>query len=190
MMPAAFIGHGSPMNALELNRHTAAWREFGHSVLQSSGRPRAILAISAHWFINATAVTAKARPPPVTNAPSSRRLVPAWKMETPACNSGSTIGAPVSGVSGYPGEATTVVTAAPATRLAARPDGHLVLDRGDAGAERGGDAIEVLARAVVDRHVLALPREHVQRVRGVRRGHEGADLVGNLGGHGKYRHEN
>lgn len=62
MMPAAFIGHGSPMNALELNRHTAAWREFGHSVLQSSGRPRAILAISAHWFINATAVTAMARP--------------------------------------------------------------------------------------------------------------------------------
>ena len=36
MMPAAFIGHGSPMNALELNRHTAAWRAFGRSMLQSS----------------------------------------------------------------------------------------------------------------------------------------------------------
>ena len=32
-MPAAFIGHGSPMNALELNRHTTAWRAFGRAVL-------------------------------------------------------------------------------------------------------------------------------------------------------------
>lgn len=62
MMPAAFIGHGSPMNALERNRHTEAWGAFGESVLRSSGRPRAILAISAHWYINATAVTAMARP--------------------------------------------------------------------------------------------------------------------------------
>ena len=61
-MPAAFIGHGSPMNALETNRYTAAWREFGRSVLESFGEPRAILAISAHWYINATAVTAMARP--------------------------------------------------------------------------------------------------------------------------------
>ncbi len=58
LMPAAFIGHGSPMNALELNRYTAAWRAFGRQV----ARPRAILVISAHWYINATAVTAMARP--------------------------------------------------------------------------------------------------------------------------------
>ncbi|HLF98902.1 MAG TPA: 4,5-DOPA dioxygenase extradiol [Acidimicrobiia bacterium] len=56
--PAAFIGHGSPMNALEVNRYTAAWRAFGSSI----PRPRAILVISAHWYINATAVTAMARP--------------------------------------------------------------------------------------------------------------------------------
>ncbi|WP_328363874.1 4,5-DOPA dioxygenase extradiol [Mycobacterium sp. NBC_00419] len=61
-MPAAFIGHGSPMNALESNRYTAAWRQFGQSVLDEFGRPRAILAISAHWYINATAVTAMAQP--------------------------------------------------------------------------------------------------------------------------------
>ena len=61
-MPAAFIGHGSPMNALESNRYTTAWRQFGQSVLDSVGRPRAILAISAHWYINATAVTAMAQP--------------------------------------------------------------------------------------------------------------------------------
>ncbi|MES2888301.1 MAG: 4,5-DOPA dioxygenase extradiol [Pseudomonadota bacterium] len=57
-MPAAFIGHGSPMNTLEVNRFTAAWRELGRSL----PRPRAVLAISAHWFIGGSAVTAMARP--------------------------------------------------------------------------------------------------------------------------------
>ncbi|MBB1059522.1 4,5-DOPA dioxygenase extradiol [Lysobacter spongiae] len=57
-MPAAFLGHGSPMNALERNRYTDAWRAFGASV----PRPRAILMVSAHWYVNASAVTAMARP--------------------------------------------------------------------------------------------------------------------------------
>jgi 4,5-DOPA dioxygenase extradiol len=46
------------MNALDQNRYTAAWRAFGHAV----PHPAAILAVSAHWYINATAVTAMARP--------------------------------------------------------------------------------------------------------------------------------
>lgn len=58
VLPAAFIGHGSPMNAIESNRYTDAWRSFGRSV----PRPRAILVVSAHWYINATAVTAMPRP--------------------------------------------------------------------------------------------------------------------------------
>lgn len=53
-----FVGHGSPMNTLESNRHTAAWAEFGASV----PRPRAILAVSAHWWIGSTLVTAMDRP--------------------------------------------------------------------------------------------------------------------------------
>jgi 4,5-DOPA dioxygenase extradiol len=57
-MPAVFVGHGSPMNALEENRYTEAWRHFGSTI----PRPRAILAVSAHWYINATAVTAMAEP--------------------------------------------------------------------------------------------------------------------------------
>jgi 4,5-DOPA dioxygenase extradiol len=56
--PAVFIGHGSPMNTLERNRYTDAWAEFGRSI----ERPTAILAISAHWYVNATAVTAMAQP--------------------------------------------------------------------------------------------------------------------------------
>lgn len=57
-MPAAFFGHGSPMNALETNRYTQAWRSFG----EGTPRPRAILVVSAHWYVNVTAVTAMERP--------------------------------------------------------------------------------------------------------------------------------
>jgi 4,5-DOPA dioxygenase extradiol len=58
VMPAAFFGHGNPLNALEINRYTSAWRAFGRAV----PRPRVILVVSAHWYINATAVTAMPRP--------------------------------------------------------------------------------------------------------------------------------
>jgi 4,5-DOPA dioxygenase extradiol len=55
---AVFIGHGSPMNALEDNRYTRAWRDLG----QRLPVPRAILAVSAHWYTQGTAVTAMASP--------------------------------------------------------------------------------------------------------------------------------
>jgi 4,5-DOPA dioxygenase extradiol len=57
-LPALFIGHGSPMNTLESNAYTLAWRKLGRAM----PRPRAILVVSAHWFIGATAVTAMPRP--------------------------------------------------------------------------------------------------------------------------------
>ena len=60
-MPAVFLGHGSPMNTLERNRYTDAWRALGASL----PRPRAVLAISAHWYTTVTAVTAMARPPTI-----------------------------------------------------------------------------------------------------------------------------
>lgn len=56
--PALFIGHGSPMNTLERNGFTEAWRALGRAL----PRPRAILVVSAHWYIGATAVTATPRP--------------------------------------------------------------------------------------------------------------------------------
>jgi len=55
---AVFIGHGNPMNALEDNPHTRAWRQLGESM----PRPRAILAVSAHWYTNGTGVTAMTQP--------------------------------------------------------------------------------------------------------------------------------
>lgn len=57
-MPAVFFGHGSPMNTLDDNRYTQAWRSFGIAF----PAPRAILVISAHWYINASAVTAMEQP--------------------------------------------------------------------------------------------------------------------------------
>ena len=52
-MPAVFFGHGNPLNALQQNEFTDGWRRIAGSILQ----PRAILAISAHWYVSATAVT-------------------------------------------------------------------------------------------------------------------------------------
>ncbi|MDA0371939.1 MAG: 4,5-DOPA dioxygenase extradiol [Actinomycetota bacterium] len=58
LMPAIFVGHGSPMNALDDNRYTRAWRD----IARSFRRPRAIVAVSAHWYIGATAITTMERP--------------------------------------------------------------------------------------------------------------------------------
>lgn len=53
-MPAIFFGHGNPLNALATNDYTNAWRTIGRSIRQ----PKAILCISAHWYIPGTFVTA------------------------------------------------------------------------------------------------------------------------------------
>jgi len=57
-MPVIFFGHGSPMNTLTSNQYTEAWRRLG----SGAPEPKAILAISAHWFTRGTAVTAMERP--------------------------------------------------------------------------------------------------------------------------------
>ncbi len=53
MMPVLFIGHGSPMNALEDNEFVRGFRSMAHTI----PKPQAILCISAHWFIRGTSVT-------------------------------------------------------------------------------------------------------------------------------------
>ncbi len=57
-MPALFVGHGNPMNALLDNRYTQAWRAIGRRL----PAPRAILCISAHWFVPETGVTVSTAP--------------------------------------------------------------------------------------------------------------------------------
>jgi 4,5-DOPA dioxygenase extradiol len=57
-MPAVFFGHGNPMNALANNQYTQAWRQIGAEL----PRPKAVLAVSAHWFVPGTMVTAMRAP--------------------------------------------------------------------------------------------------------------------------------
>ena len=56
--PVVFFGHGNPMNALDNNPYASAWSRLGAAL----PRPRAILAISAHWYVPATLVTANQHP--------------------------------------------------------------------------------------------------------------------------------
>ena len=58
--PALFLGHGSPMNAIEDNRHSRAWAALGEELARA--KPSAIVAVSAHWYGNMTAVTAMPDP--------------------------------------------------------------------------------------------------------------------------------
>ena len=60
-MPVLFLGHGSPMNAIEENEFVANFRRLGNEMV----RPNAILCISAHWETNGTYVTAMQNPPTI-----------------------------------------------------------------------------------------------------------------------------
>ena len=57
-MPVLFMGHGNPMYAIESNVYSQAWEELGKSL----PKPKAILAISAHWLTEGTSVTAMEQP--------------------------------------------------------------------------------------------------------------------------------
>lgn len=57
-MPALFVGHGNPMNAIEDNEFSRAWTETGHAL----PTPKAILCISAHWQTRGTQVTGMDNP--------------------------------------------------------------------------------------------------------------------------------
>ena len=60
-MPVIFVGHGSPMNAIEENEFTRGWRAAGSSVPE----PEYILFVSAHWETPGTYVTAMEKPPTI-----------------------------------------------------------------------------------------------------------------------------
>jgi 4,5-DOPA dioxygenase extradiol len=58
ILPAIFFGHGNPMNAVLHNDYTEGWRGIGERI----PRPKAILSISAHWFVPQTGVTISTAP--------------------------------------------------------------------------------------------------------------------------------
>ena len=53
-MPAIFFGHGNPLNALQSNVYTKGWAAIGAGI----PKPKAVLAVSAHWYLPGTLVTA------------------------------------------------------------------------------------------------------------------------------------
>lgn len=57
-MPVLFVGHGNPMNAVEDNRWSRGFGDLGRGL----PRPRAILAVSAHWYVEGTFTTSNERP--------------------------------------------------------------------------------------------------------------------------------
>lgn len=58
LLPAIFFGHGNPMNAVMNNKYTEAWRQIGKHL----PKPKAILSISAHWFVPGTGLTVSTAP--------------------------------------------------------------------------------------------------------------------------------
>jgi 4,5-DOPA dioxygenase extradiol len=60
-MPVLFVGHGNPMNAIELNEFSLGWQQMGNML----PKPEAILCISAHWETKGTFVTAMPKPPTI-----------------------------------------------------------------------------------------------------------------------------
>lgn len=58
VLPVIFFGHGNPMNAVRQNNYTEGWRRIG----QETPKPKAVLSISAHWFVPGTGVTITTAP--------------------------------------------------------------------------------------------------------------------------------
>src|SRR3712207_2667613 len=58
LMPAVFVGHGNPMNAISSNAYTEGWERLAAAL----PRPRAILAVSAHWYLPGLRVSAQELP--------------------------------------------------------------------------------------------------------------------------------
>ena len=61
-MPTLFVGHGSPMMALEHTETTSTFQAIGKNIINNYGKPKAILAISAHWYTDGTYIQSAENP--------------------------------------------------------------------------------------------------------------------------------
>ena len=61
-MPTLFVGHGSPMMALEHTETTNTFKSIGQNIINNYGKPKAILAVSAHWYTDGTYIQSTENP--------------------------------------------------------------------------------------------------------------------------------
>jgi 4,5-DOPA dioxygenase extradiol len=61
LMPVFFMGHGSPMNGIEVNEYSSKWA----AIAKETPTPQAVLVVSAHWFTRGTKITAMDFPPTI-----------------------------------------------------------------------------------------------------------------------------
>ena len=127
-MPVVFIGHGSPMIALDDNQTTRTWARMAASI----PRPKAILAISAHWLTRGTAVTAMAKPKTIHDFGAFPQAL--FDVQYPA-----------------PGD--PALAARVASLLAPTP---VLLDQGDWGLDHGTWSVLVKAFPAADIPVVQL----------------------------------
>ncbi len=78
LMPALFLGHGNPLNALAQNMYTEGWAALGNAM----PRPKAVLAVSAHWYVPFCAVTSNLSPPTIHDFGGFPRKL--YQVEYPA----------------------------------------------------------------------------------------------------------
>lgn len=84
-LPVIFAGHGDPMAALREDKISKTWAAIGEQLIQSYGKPRAILAISAHWYTHGNLLQKIENPPKINDMFGFPKELYALKYQVKGC---------------------------------------------------------------------------------------------------------